>query len=68
VDGYFARLDAVTLADARRAIQKYYPQDNLVFVIIGKAAEIGPVVKKYATSMQTVSITEPGFSSTKDTK
>jgi len=61
VDDYFARLDAVTLADARRVIQQYYPIEDLTFTVVGKAAEISKVVKKYAPKMDTISIGEPGF-------
>lgn len=56
-----ARLDAVTPEIARQAIQKHYPLDSLVFVVIGKAAEIKPVVQKYAPQMDTRGISEPGF-------
>ncbi|MGH9591948.1 MAG: hypothetical protein ACRD5L_02575, partial [Bryobacteraceae bacterium] len=52
---------AMTMDDARRVIQQYYPEDNLVFVVIGKASEIAPIVKKYAPHMDTRSITDPGF-------
>lgn len=62
VDDYFAKIDAMTMADARRVIEKYYPLDNLVFVVIGKASEIGPVVRKYAPQIETRSISDPGFS------
>jgi zinc protease len=56
-----ARLDAVTPEIARKVIAKYFPQDDLVFVLIGKAAEIGPAVKKYAAKEDTRSITAPGY-------
>ncbi len=61
VNDFYAKVDAVTLADAQRIIQKYYPLDNLVFVVIGKASEIGPVMKKYAPQEDTRSISGPGF-------
>jgi predicted Zn-dependent peptidase len=61
VDDFYPKLDAMTLADAQRIIKTYYPLDNLVFVVIGKASEIGPVVKKYAPQMDTRSISDPGF-------
>jgi zinc protease len=64
VNDFYAKVDAVTLAEAQRIIQKYYPLDNLVFVVIGKASEIGPVVKKYAPQEDTRSISGPGFWST----
>ncbi len=61
INHFYARLDAMTLADAKRVIQQYFPLDNLVFVLIGKASEIGGMVRKYAPRMDTRSITEPGF-------
>ncbi|HLW99362.1 MAG TPA: pitrilysin family protein [Candidatus Acidoferrales bacterium] len=61
IDDFYPKVDAMTMADARRVIDRYYPLDNLVFVVIGKASEIGPVVKKYAPDMDTRSISEPGY-------
>lgn len=61
VNTLYAQIDAMTLADAQRVIHQYYPLDNLVFVLIGKASEIEPVVKKYAPSVVKRSISEPGF-------
>ena len=56
-----ARIDAVTLPVAEQAIEKHFPADNLVFMLIGKAAEIRPAVEKYATQQDTRKISEPGF-------
>jgi len=56
-----ARIDAVTLEMARQVIQKHFPLDNLVFVLIGKASVIGPAVQKYADKQDARSISEPGF-------
>jgi zinc protease len=56
-----ARLDAVTPAIAKQVIEKHFPLDNLVFVLIGKASAVGPAVKKYADKMDARSISEPGF-------
>ena len=61
VNELYARLDAMTLADAKRVIEQYYPKDNLVFVLIGKGNDIQAIVKKYAPKVDTKSITEPGF-------
>ncbi|HEV8384934.1 MAG TPA: pitrilysin family protein [Candidatus Acidoferrales bacterium] len=61
VNTFSAKVDAMTLADTKRIIQQYFPLDNLVFVLIGKASEIEPVAKKYAPKMDTKSITQPGF-------
>lgn len=61
IDGYYARIDAMTLTDSKRIIGKYFPEENLVFVLIGKAGEIQDAVKKYAPKIDTKSITEPTF-------
>ncbi len=56
-----ARIDAVTLPVAKQAIEKHFPEENLVFMLIGKASEIRPAVEKYATQQDTRKISEPGF-------
>ncbi|HLJ88028.1 MAG TPA: pitrilysin family protein [Candidatus Angelobacter sp.] len=61
INNFYAQINAMTMADAQRVIKQYYPLDNLVFVVIGKASEIGDVLKKYAPSLETRSINEPGF-------
>jgi len=47
VDGFFARVDGVTLEQANAAIQKYYRTDNLTFVLLGNASKIRTVAAKY---------------------
>ncbi|PYS35987.1 MAG: hypothetical protein DMG14_25790, partial [Acidobacteria bacterium] len=61
INSYFGKIDAVTIADTRRIVKQYFPLDNLVFVLIGKASEIQPLVKKYAPVIDTKVITQPGF-------
>lgn len=61
VNEYYARIDSMTLDDARRVIRQYFPLDNLVFVLIGKAEVIQTVAKKYATKMDAKQIGQPGF-------
>ncbi|HXM94036.1 MAG TPA: pitrilysin family protein [Candidatus Dormibacteraeota bacterium] len=56
-----ARIDAVTPELARQVIQKHFPSENLVFVLIGKAAAVGPAVHKYAAKQDARPISEPGF-------
>jgi zinc protease len=56
-----ARVDAVTPEIAKQIIEEHFPQDNLVFVLIGKASAIGSAVKKYADRMDERSISDPGF-------
>ncbi len=56
-----ARVDAVTPSVAKQVIEKHFPLDNLIFVLIGKASAIAPAVKKYAEKMDQRTITDPGF-------
>jgi len=56
-----ARIDAVTPAMAKQVIAKHFPADNLVFMLIGKASEIGPAVQKYAKQQDSRKISDPGF-------
>ena len=56
-----ARIDAVTPETAKRVIDKHYPKSDLVFVLIGKASEIGPAVKKYAAQQDARKISDPGY-------
>jgi zinc protease len=56
-----ARIDAVTPEIAKRVIENHYPQDNLVFLLIGKASEIAPAVKKYAAQQDARKISDPGY-------
>jgi zinc protease len=61
VDSYYAKVDAVTVESAQRIIKQYFPLDNLVFVLIGKASEIQSTAAKYAPMMDRKSITQAGF-------
>lgn len=61
INTYYQKIDSMTLADAQRIIKQYFPADNLVFVLIGKASEIQQVAKKYATSVDRKAINQPGF-------
>ena len=56
-----ARVDAVTPEIAKRVIQKHFPSENLVFVLIGNASAIRPAVEKYAEQRDARPISEPGF-------
>jgi zinc protease len=56
-----ARIDAVTLESAKQIIEKHFPNENMVFVLIGKASEIAPAVKKYTEKQDARKISEPGF-------
>jgi zinc protease len=61
VNELYSRIDSMDLATAKRIIQQYFPLESLTFVVIGKASEIEPVVKKYADKVDKKSITQPGF-------
>jgi zinc protease len=55
------KLQGTTLADSRRIIDTYFPSDNYVMVLIGKADEIQKIAAKYAPNLATKKISEPGF-------
>jgi predicted Zn-dependent peptidase len=61
IDEYYSRVDSITPAEAHRLIRQNFPFENLVFVVIGKAGEIQPVLRKYAPVIDNRSITDPGF-------
>jgi zinc protease len=61
VNNLYAKIDAMTLQDAQRIIKQYFPLDNLVFVLIGKASEIEKIAKKYVAKIDSKIITQPGF-------
>lgn len=61
VNDYYARIDSMSLADARRVIRDHFPLDNLVFVLIGKRSEIEGVARKYAQVIDHKAINQPGF-------
>ncbi|MEW6126291.1 MAG: pitrilysin family protein [Acidobacteriota bacterium] len=61
INGLYAKIDAMTMQDAQRIIKEYYPLDNLVFVLIGKASEIEKVAQKYAPKFDKKSINQSGF-------
>jgi len=46
---------------AKQVIAKHFPLENLTFVLVGKNAEIGPMVKKFAEKQDAKEISAPGF-------
>ena len=63
IDDLFSRLDAVTVERANAIARQYYRSDGLVFVLLGNAAKIRDVAKKYAPgNIIEVPLTKPGFS------
>ncbi|HMC28664.1 MAG TPA: pitrilysin family protein [Verrucomicrobiae bacterium] len=61
INDLFAQIDAVTVEDSRRIIQTYFPAEDLVFVLVGKAAEIKGNLGKYASKIETREISQIGF-------
>jgi zinc protease len=61
INDYFRRLDTVTLEESKRVIQKYFPLEDLVFVVVGKAAEVKQALTKYAPKIETREITQVGY-------
>lgn len=61
INTFYSKVDSMTMADARRVVKEYFPLDNLVFVLVGKASEIEPVAKKYAPALDRKTISQPGF-------
>jgi predicted Zn-dependent peptidase len=61
INDFYAKVDAVTLADAKRVIASRYPEKDLAFVLIGKASEIETTAKKYAPEVKRKAISEAGF-------
>lgn len=61
ITNLYQLINAMTLADANRVIREYFPLDNLVFVLIGKASDIEDAVKKYSPKIDRKEITDPGF-------
>jgi zinc protease len=55
------RQQATTAADARRMIDSYFPSQDYVMVLVGKASEIQKIAAKYAPSVETKKISDPGF-------
>ena len=50
-----------TMMDAHRVIETYFPSQDYVMVLIGKASEIQKIAAKYAPEVATRKISDPGF-------
>ena len=50
INDFEKNVDAMTIEKANEIIAKYFPKENLQFVLIGKADEIRDKVKKYGES------------------
>ncbi|MBK0383765.1 insulinase family protein [Pedobacter sp. SD-b] len=49
VNNFQANVNSLTSAKAKEIIAKYFPDENLQFLFIGKAADIKNIVEKYGT-------------------
>jgi predicted Zn-dependent peptidase len=47
INNFQENVDKVTAAKAKEIISRYFPENNLQFVLIGKASEVRDKVKKY---------------------
>lgn len=47
INDFEKNVDELTVAKSREIVKRYFPKDNLQFVLIGKASEIREQVKKY---------------------
>jgi len=60
IDGLFDRIDAVTLADCRDAVAKWFPADDLAFTCIGVASEVREALSAYG-KVRVRENSDPGF-------
>lgn len=60
INDFEETVDAITVEEAKEIIAKYFPSENLQFVLIGKADEIRVKVSKYGTVTEK-SIDEDGY-------
>lgn len=60
INNFTRNVDNFTLSKAKEIIAKYFPKDNLQFVVIGKASEIKDKVSKYG-EVTVKEIQEDGF-------
>jgi zinc protease len=61
VDGYFGRIDAITLDQANATIKKFYRTDDLTLVVLGAADKIRAQLKKYDPQLSEVPVKTPGW-------
>lgn len=60
INNFEKQVDELSVSKANEIVRKYFPKENLQFVIIGKASEIRDIVKKYGEIIEK-EITEDGF-------
>jgi DNA-directed RNA polymerase len=61
INDFEQRVNSLTLADTQNLIQQYFPQQQLQFVLIGKASELDELAQSLG-EVSTVSINDNGFS------
>jgi hypothetical protein len=62
VDGFFQRLDALTLDEVNGTIREVFPaKDELSWVLIGRASVVEPVVTPFGVVTK-ISLQGPGLS------
>lgn len=60
INNFEANVNSLDVERANELIKKYFPKENLQFILIGKADEIRETVKKYGTLIER-SLSEDGF-------
>jgi len=60
IEGFFKRLDALTLEDVNRVITTRFPKDDLCWVVIGQADVLRPIVEPLGMVTE-VKLSSPGF-------
>ncbi len=53
INNFQKNVDELTVDKAKQIIAKYFPKDNLQFVVVGKAADIRKIVSKYGKVTET---------------
>ena len=61
INDFEQKVDSLTLADTERLIKQYFPQQQLQFVLIGKASELTDLAQSLG-EVRTVAIKDNGFS------
>ncbi len=49
INKFEENVNAVTIAKAEEVVQKYFPKNNLQFVLVGKSSDIKKIAEKYGT-------------------
>jgi zinc protease len=60
INQFQAKVDGLTIADTQRLVKKYFPQQNLQYVLIGNAEKIADIAAQYG-DVTKVDIKDSGF-------